>query len=110
MLKRMKKIYDVEFHEVSSDWDSCEEGGHYIINKNENKISLVGEKFLSNIATNLSVLELVHKFSVFWDDDNLGTVFIRGKRAAQRRNIVGTVSKVSRKGYFLLLRRMNCYA
>ena len=108
MLKRMKKIYDIEFHEVDNDWDSCE-AGHYIINKNENRISLV-EKFQSNIATNLSVLELVYKFSVFWDDDNLGTVFLRGKRVAQRRVMVGTISKVNNKKYFFLLKRMNCYA
>ena len=58
----------------------------------------------------LSLLKCTQTFNIRWDDDGLGIVIPVGKRAIQRRNIVGTVSKVSRKDYFLLLRRMNFYA
>lgn len=109
MFKRMKKIYDIEFHEVDSAWCFVKEERYYIINKNENKISLV-EKFPSNIITNLNMLEVINEFSVFWDDSNLGIVFPEGKSSIQHRNIVGTISKVKNNKYFFLLRRTNFYA
>lgn len=107
MLKRMKKVYDTEFHEVNSDWDLCKEGC-YKISSNENEIKLF-MKCQSVLISGLSLLKCTQTFNIRWDDD-LGIVVPVGKRVCQRRNIVGTVSKVSRKDYFLLLKRMNFYA
>ena len=108
MLKRMKKIYDIEFHEVNSDWDLCKERC-YKISGNENEISLI-TKQLSVSISGLGLLECAQTFNIRWDDDGLGIVIPVGKRAIQRRNIVGTVSKIDGDKYFFLLRRMNCYA
>lgn len=108
MLKRMKKVYDTEFHKVDNEWDLCKERC-YEISANENEINLI-TKHPSASMSGLSLLKCAQTFNIRWDDDNLGTVFLRGKRAIQRRNIVGTVSKVSSKDYFLLLKRMNFYA
>lgn len=107
MLKRMKKVYDTEFHEVNSDWDLCKER-FYEISSNENEINLI-TKQQSNSISGLSLLECTYTFNIRWDDD-LGIVVPVGKRAIQRRNIVGTISKVNNKKYFFLLKRMNCYA
>lgn len=107
MLKRMKKVYDTEFYEVDNEWGWCKER-FYEISSNENEINLI-TKQQSNSILGLSRLKCTLIFNIRWDDD-LGIVVPVGKRVIQRRNIVGTVSKVSRKDYFLLLRRMNCYA
>lgn len=107
MLKRMKKVYDTEFHEVNSDWDLCKEGC-YKISSNENEIKLF-MKCQSVLISGLSLLECTLIFNIRWEDD-LGIVVPVGKRAIQRRNIVGTISKVNNKKYFFLLKRMNCYA
>ena len=108
MLKRMKKVYDTEFHEVDNKWNLWKER-FYHISSNENEVNLV-TKQSSVSMPGYSLLECTQIFSIRWDDDGLGIVIPRGKRAIQRRNIVGTISKVSCKGYFLLLRRTNCYA
>ena len=108
MLKIMKKVYDTEFYEVDNDWNLCKERC-YKISSNENEVNLI-MKQLSVSMSGYSLLECAQTFNIRWDDDNLGIVITRGKRFIQRRNIVGTVSKVSSKDYFLLLKRMNFYA
>ena len=108
MFKRMKKIYEVEFHEVDSDWDWCKER-FYEISSNENEINLV-TKHPSATISGLSRLKCTLVFNIRWDDDGLGIVIPVGKRVIQRRNIVGTISKVNNKKYFFLLKRMNSYA
>lgn len=108
MFKRMKKVYDVEFHEVDNEWGWCKER-FYEISSNENEINLV-TKQQSNSILGLSRLKCTLMFNIRWNDDSLGIVIPVGKRAIQRRNIVGTVSKVNNKKYFFLLKRMNCYA
>lgn len=107
MLKRMKKIYDIEFHEVDNEWNLCKER-FYHISSNENEVNLV-TKQLSVSMSGYSLLECTQAFNIRWDDDNLGIVIPAGKRTIQYRNIVGTISKVNNK-YFFLLRRTNCYA
>ena len=102
MFKRMKKIYDVEFHEVDNGWDFDK----YKIVSNENEIGLITRIPVSDF----SLLECISIFNVRWDDDSLGIVIPVGKRAIQRRNIVGTISKVNNNKYFFLLKRTNCYA
>lgn len=108
MLKRMKKVYDTEFHEVNNEWNLCKERFYYI-SSNENEVNLV-TKQPSVSMSDYSLLQCTQIFSIRWDDNNLGIVVTRGKRFIQRRNIVGTVSKVNNKKYFFLLKRMNCYA
>ena len=108
MFKRMKKVYDTEFYEVDNEWGWCKER-FYKISSNENEVNLI-MKHPSVSISGLSLLKCTQTFNIRWDDDGLGIVIPVGKRAIHRRNIVGTVSKVSRKDYFLLLRRMNCYA
>lgn len=107
MLKRMKKVYDTEFYEVDNEWGWCKER-FYEISSNENEINLVTKR-QSTFSSSLSRLECTLIFNIRWDDD-LGIVVPVGKRAIQRRNIVGTISKVNNKKYFFLLKRMNCYA
>ena len=102
MLKRMKKVYDTEFHEVNSDWDLCKEGC-YKISSNENEIKLF-MKCQSVLISGLSLLECTYTFNIRWDDDNLGIVNTRNK------NRVGTIAKIDEDKYFFLLRRMNFYA
>ena len=108
MLKRMKKVYDTEFYEVDNEWNLCKER-FYHISSNENEVNLV-TKHPSASISGLSLLECTQIFNIRWDDDGLGIVIPVGKRAIQRRNIVGTVSKIDGDKYFFLLRRMNCYA
>ena len=108
MLKRMKKVYDVEFYEVDNECGWCKER-FYEISSNENEINLV-TKQQSVLISNLSWLKCTLIFNIRWDDDGLGIVIPVGKRAIQRRNIVGTISKVNNIKYFFLLKRMNCYA
>ena len=50
-------------------------------------------KCQSVLISGLSLLECTYTFNIRWDDD-LGIVIPVGKRAIQRRNIVGTISKV----------------
>ena len=108
MLKRMKKVYDTEFYEVSKDMKPKEEK-YYEINGNEDVISF--NVILPSIRIfGLRKIASIMMFRICWNDDNLGIVVPVGKRAIQRRNIVGTISKVNNKKYFFLLKRMNCYA
>ena len=108
MLKRMKKVYDVEFHEVDNDWDFCKEMC-YKISDNENEINLFTKQPNAPIS-GFSILGCTQIFNIRWDDDNLGIVITRGKRFIQRRNIVGTISKVNSSKYLFLLRMTNYYA
>lgn len=120
MLKRMKKIYDVEFHSIRKDnvffveVSEIEERNYYYFDINANESLLRHNVLLrSRFSSNLRRLEVIYNYGIKWEDDGLGLVVILKNDPINHfmsKDKYGTIAKVDEDKYFLLLKRMNFYA
>lgn len=109
MLKRMKKIYETKFYNISKEYvpKNIKERFYcyYDVNMNED-ILRYNEVIRSNLVGGLFRINIMDINVIWWEDDGLGTLRLGKKYDC----LCGTISKINNKKYFLLLRRMNFYA